>query len=28
MDISTPIDIETAINGLGGEPSIFYMMLG
>ena len=28
MDISTPIDIEAAINGLGGEPTIFYMMLG
>jgi len=27
MDTSTPIDIDLAIVGLGGEPSIFYMML-
>jgi HPt (histidine-containing phosphotransfer) domain-containing protein len=28
MDTSTPIDIDLAIMGLGGEPKIFYMMLG
>ena len=28
MDISSPIDIDLAIQGLGGEPQIFYMMLG
>lgn len=28
FDISTPIDVSTALNGLGGEPSIFYSMLG
>ena len=28
MDTSTPIDIDLAIQGLGGEPQIFYMMLG
>ena len=28
MDISTPIQLKEAIKGLGGEPSIFYMMLG
>lgn len=28
MDISTPIDVDTAIQGLGGDPQIFYMMLG
>ena len=28
MDTSSPIDIELAIRGLGGEPQIFYMMLG
>ena len=27
MDTSTPIDIDVAVNGLGGEPQIFYMML-
>jgi hypothetical protein len=27
MDISTPVDVETAIRGLGGEKSIFLMML-
>ena len=27
MDTSTPIDVDVAIVGLGGEPSIFYMML-
>lgn len=27
MDISNPIDVETAIRGLGGEKSIFIMML-
>ena len=27
MDISSPIDVETAIKGLGGEKSIFLMML-
>jgi len=27
MDTSTPIDIDLAIVGLGGEQSIFYMML-
>jgi len=27
MDTSTPIDVDLAIVGLGGEPSIFYMML-
>ena len=28
MDTSSPIDIDLAIQGLGGEPQIFYMMLG
>jgi len=28
MDITNPVDVENAIQGLGGEPSIFYMMLG
>ena len=28
MDIATPIDVNTAIQGLGGDPQIFYMMLG
>lgn len=28
MDITNPIDIEMAITGLGGDPKIFYMMLG
>jgi len=28
MDISTPIDVDTAVQGLGGDPQIFYMMLG
>ena len=28
MDTSSPIDIDLAIPGLGGEPQIFYMMLG
>ena len=28
MDISTPIEIDIAVKGLGGEPSVFYMMLG
>ena len=27
MDISTPIDVDKAIQGLGGDPNIFYMML-
>jgi hypothetical protein len=27
MDVSTPIDVDTAIRGLGGEKSIFLMML-
>ena len=27
MDTSTAIDIDVAINGLGGEPQVFYMML-
>jgi len=28
FDITTPIDVEEAIVGLGSDPSIFYMMLG
>ena len=28
LDVTTPIDTATAIAGLGGEPSIFYEMLG
>jgi len=28
MKIDTPIDIELAVKGLGGELSIFFMMLG
>jgi hypothetical protein len=28
MDIKEPIDFEYAVNGLGGEKEIFYMMLG
>ena len=28
MDTSSPIDIDLAIQGLGGQPQIFYMMLG
>lgn len=28
MDVTTPIDVQCAINTLGGEPNIFYMMLG
>ena len=27
MDISNPIDVATAVKGLGGEKSIFLMML-
>ena len=27
MDISTPIDVDMAVTGLGGDASIFYMML-
>jgi len=27
IDISTPIDIKLAINGLGGDPNLFYNML-
>lgn len=27
LDITTPIDAETAIQGLGGTDEIFYMML-
>lgn len=27
LDISTPIDVETAVNGLGGDPKTYYMML-
>lgn len=28
LDISTPIDVDTAVNGLGGDPAVYYMMLG
>jgi HPt (histidine-containing phosphotransfer) domain-containing protein len=28
LDTSTPIDIEAAIQGLGDDPDIFYLMLG
>lgn len=28
LDTSSPIDVNLAINTLGGEPQIFYMMLG
>ena len=28
LNTDTPIDIEAAVSGLGGDPSIFYMMLG
>ena len=28
LDTSSPIDVNLAINTLGGEPKIFYMMLG
>ena len=28
MSIDTPIDVDFAVNGLGGEKSMFYMMLG
>lgn len=28
FDISTPIDVNTAIQGLGGDPETYYMMLG
>ncbi len=28
FDITTPIDTEEAIQGLGGDPVIFYKMLG
>lgn len=28
IDIQTPIDIKKAIEGLGGEPFMFYTMLG
>ena len=27
LDISTPIDVTTAVNGLGGEQRMFYKML-
>lgn len=27
MDVSTPIDVDKAVQGLGGDPNIFYMML-
>ena len=27
LDISTPIDTEVAINGLGGEPDVYYSIL-
>jgi hypothetical protein len=28
LNITNPIDAEVAIQGLGGEPMIFYNMLG
>ena len=28
IDISSPVDSKLAINGLGGDPEIFYLMLG
>ena len=28
LDTSTPIDTEKAIEGLGGDPGVFYEMLG
>lgn len=28
MDITTPIDVKMAVDGLGGDPTIFFMMLG
>jgi hypothetical protein len=28
MDVKEPIDFEYAVQGLGGEKEIFYMMLG
>ena len=28
IDISSPVDSKLAINGLGGDPEIFYHMLG
>ena len=28
LDITTPIDVDQAVSGLGGEPAVFYGMLG